>query len=771
MEYRSNISISSNIYTCNHDQPEQDADFVQNCRGYSGLIALDKRIKRLGTLTAIRLTDLQRYELENGRPCQSKVNSPIGQKTHGLVRSEGKVKRVCRCENTQCENFSKHMPIPIKREWDMLPPEENQTLTEVHYEWLGVNANDDVFDEPEVDIEEEPAPEAVSEAPVVIPSNYTKLTDASVIIKADVNSHILVNAGSGTGKTHTTAERLVYLIHSGDVEDLSQIWVLCYTNATRDAILQKLTEKGLGEKARQLVICTIDSLAWQYLAEECQEEADINSLFDLGYSGCINQFTKMLSAETYNGELEGVKYIIIDELQDIVNERARMVLNILRVVKCGYLLLGDSCQSIYNYDCDDVDSIDSAKFYNVINKLMPKTGLRYELIGNNRQSLALSGDSIRLREALLNLDADDANNFCRDQINKMPKIRFAASRLEELINPGTTAILTRTGGEAEWLSAKFHEKGLKHTLLRTTSPQLSLSRWLADMFWDYRKPKISKTDFLERFMIRVKNNQESATLAYHALTESLEDSNNHASYIELKELSHSLKLGKHVHPALQNKPYEGLTVSTVHKAKGREFDHVHMLHSEFAPQPGNTGEARTWYVGATRPKLTFNCLKRPKWTMRKAETGRWTWTGTTRKKWDRESTAYCSNIVIGLPGDVEPRGFVEGDLESSVKRQAYIARNIKVKDKVDIRLQDGTYQIYHDGICIGALSHGMVEELSDSINSLHNSKDAPPPRFSDIYVKNIVTIVPLSFPNEADSLFKNAPFWLGVELTGFAKIH
>jgi len=40
---------------------------------------------------------------------------------------------------------------------------------------------------------------------------------------------------------------------------------------------------------------------------------------------------------------------------------------------------------------------------------------------------------------------------------------------------------------------------------------------------------------------------------------------------------------------------------------------------------------------------------------------------------------------------------------------------------------------------------------------------------SEVYVKNIVTIIPHHLPTEVDSFFVNTKIWLGVEISGFAK--
>lgn len=283
------------------------------------------------------------------------------------------------------------------------------------------------------------------------------------------------------------------------------------------------------------------------------------------------------------------------------------------------------------------------------------------------------------------------------------------------------------------------------------------------MFWDYREPRISREDFTERYLVRICDNDEAAKNAYDAIVSFLPEEQNMLGYFNLKDLNVMLKRGHFLSPFLLNIPYEVLTVSTIHKAKGCEFDHVYLLGG-FNPSESNTEEARVWYVGATRPKSVLDCTQKGKWYVRKSSTNRWIWQGFS--PWTKSK--FCDKIVVGLREDVEQSGFVAGDLEQAIQRQSYIAGKISINDKVDLFLVDGVYQVFHNDFCIGTLSDDARVGLLNSIRSLYRWSDIPP-HLSDIYVNNIITVVPYHFPSGVDVMFKESKFWLGVELTGFAK--
>jgi hypothetical protein len=746
VEYKSNIAVASNIYTRKNPDINKDPEFVHNCRGREALLSLKNQLTPNG---AVRITRMQEEEYRQDKGC---IKARDGQMTHGAVMRGDAIVWECRCEYEECEDFSQCMPNPIVRPLDDSSAAWDWTNSyELRYERLGTIEH--ILRAPaeiEPEIEEEPIPEEFAETPPIISGEYVKLEKHfGAIIEADINSHILVDAGPGTGKTHTVIERLSHIINSGEV-DLGQVLVLCYTNAVRDVILRRLAERGLSSEARQLVICTLDSLAWNNLSQKTDED-----LFALGFNGCIQRFNNMFDAE----EWSGFQYVIIDELQDLVNERAKMTLNILGALRCGYLLLGDKCQAIYDYDCVGREKINSVSFYNSLGELLPDDAAKYELTGNRRQTKELADLSDGFRSALISLSATEANKYFVTEIKAMPSELFSPNIFSEPTD-GTTAILTRSNGEAEWVSAQLHGKKIPHTLLRSVTQRTSLHRWLADMFWDYRESRISRDDFIERYSIRVGGGEGTAESAYCAILASL--SAERDGYFELEKLREALIRGQELSPLLLNTP-ESLTVSTIHKAKGREYDRV-FLFDCLRPSQTNAEEARVWYVGATRPRSELYRLRKGRWPLFKSSSGRWIKQGPA--KYHRKT--FCDRITVGLPEDVEQAGFIFGNLGQAIDTQAYIASQIKADDRLELRLAGSVYHIQHDGHVIGRLSDSAQMSISSSVREFYKSSGIPS-HLTEIYVNNIITVVPSKFPSRADSMFKESKFWLGIELTGFAK--
>jgi superfamily I DNA/RNA helicase len=465
---------------------------------------------------------------------------------------------------------------------------------------------------------------------------YETLDDPSRIIESDIAAKILVNAAPGSGKTHTVIRRLEYIIRNQMAGDFSGVLVLTYTNAAKNEIQSRLKlgvpDGSLPNHAGNMDVCTFDSLATSYLAA-------IGVPFGhLDYDERIRLFNDKFADDNFSN----FEYVIVDELQDLVNERAEMVLNILGALKGGYLLLGDKCQAIYDYDCHDGDSVDSAEFYKRLDELFPPDILKYELSGNQRQTDRLAAMSNNLRRALLCFEPRLANELIADELKQIQAVNsvdmFDFSDISK-----RTAILCRNNGEAEYVSHLFHKKHVKHTLLRSVAQTATLRRFIADCLWDYHADsRMTRKEFVGRFRARITDDDETANNMFDALSEAAYGDTRQA--VEMEKLARTLcDPAAKLPDSLLNDIETMLTVSTVHKAKGREFDAVYLLDSDFSPDDGSTEEARVWYVGCTRAKAELYRLSGKNLYLKRSSNYIQRWTRQKFHSADRKSTRLNSS--------------------------------------------------------------------------------------------------------------------------------
>ena len=443
---KTNITIASNIFNRTNTNIRYDTAFVEQVRGK---VALQRLKNQYGSLAdGIKLSDWQEKMCSKGNSCSYAKNEEA---THGVIRKEGRLVWVGRCEYSACPRFRQCSETSNFVRTSVTNRVENDDADgkmPLKYEWLG-NV-DSLFQD---DISEEPISEEAIAPKLIIEDIksfatkdvYKKIDSPLCIIEDDIGSRILVNAAPGSGKTYTVMRRLEYIIRNCLVEDLSKLLVLVYTNAAKDEILARLeagvSDGTLSYAARNIDVCTFDSLATSYLVA-IEEQFTV-----LDYNARIRLFNEKFLKENFSN----FEYVIVDELQDLVNERAEMVLNILGALEGGYLLLGDKCQAIYDYESHDGASINSVEFYKKLGRIMPVDVKKYELIGNQRQSRSLAIISNRIRHALLSHNAARANSIIAEEIRRI-ELKGAVEQIDFSTIKGKTAILCRNNGEAEYVS-------------------------------------------------------------------------------------------------------------------------------------------------------------------------------------------------------------------------------------------------------------------------------------------------------------------------------
>ena len=439
----------------------------------------------------------------------------------------------CRCECYDCKNVNQCNPPFIQRDVSKeIVLEDINTIT---LTWLGIEDLDSIteWDTDNSPAQEEAAfederessiqskenadglPSSTKDIPLPIKTiKYEEINaDQAVntIIKAPLANHIIINAAPGTGKTYTAIERLKYVISQTEPEDICTILMLCYTRAAvqeiKDRIHDGILKGDVPQEAIQAEICTFDSFASSYLLTK---ELTPDQLSSMNYDERIQCFNRII----YPEDFDVFSYCIIDELQDLVNDRAMMTVKLLKALQCGYLLLGDKCQAIYDYESRGAESIRSVQFYQKLDNILPEDTQRYEIIGGHRQSEFLEQKTNLLRQALLNASSlAEVHNIFDQNYSDLDRIMSAETFAKEFTprKDEKTAILCRNNGEAAYMSHLLLKKGTPHKLIRNASHDASVHRMIADILWDYSEAIISREDFIQRALIRC-NNQDAGKI-------------------------------------------------------------------------------------------------------------------------------------------------------------------------------------------------------------------------------------------------------------------
>lgn len=766
----SNINIVSNIYIRSNENITKDYEYIRHITG----VKLLKYIKNnYSGFQSIRMTEVQE-KIVKETDCPYAKNKEI---SFGPIMKDGSLVWACHCEYTPCFNHSKCMELsdslPIQREnKPVLPPEKDDLddfLKQLGITFDGENLQ---FERKHIIIEDTPEKVYVKkfkepEITENISDKYEIIKETDCIINSPIDSHIILNSGPGTGKTYTIIQRLIYiLMHS--LCPAEQIYILCYTRSAKKLIEYKIDDAvrtGLiPASAKNICILTFDSYA-SYFLMALQEQDEIKVNFtDCSYNDRIKLFNKYISEEDF----EDVGYFIVDEIQDLVNDRAEMVLNILKHLKCGYLLAGDRCQSIYDYEADDDATLDSVEFYRRAEKQFPDDMLRYEISVNRRQSIALAEYSSDMRDVLLHKGIREQNIHAKQIMMKFAeniKIETYIKNLQH--SPSvSTAILCRSNGEAEYISGLLCEKKLPHILNRGVNNTVSLPKWIADIFWDYCHETISKDDFMERFCFRC-NSKINSEKIWGILCR-LADSDDMITLSVIKLISALAETNNIPNELYEESPL--LTVSTIHKAKGSEFDRVILVDSDIEESSTSAEEARIRYVALTRPKNQLITMKKNRTYFRRTMSGRVIRTNIHSPY--KRLKKYCSNIVVGLTGDVNCCSFVSGEFDNALALQEYITNNINLYDELSvIRSQSNErLEIMHKEHCIGTLSRSMLDEIKMGIDATDYSYNLPD-TLTNVYVSGITTEILKRFDSSVPVEFQKSKICYGIQITGLAKLN
>ena len=598
-------------------------------------------------------------------------------------------------------------------------------------------------------------------APIDIPQTYQlkniqRIESAENIISSDIESRILVNAGPGTGKTHTVIERLKHLAKN-DIIDPEYVFVLCFSRSAVRVINDRLDEAiKAGEiplKAKQFNIATFDSFATWFLKES---ELD-NDLYKLNYDARIARFVDIFKKNS-NELIDLIEYLIVDEVQDLVGIRAELVKVLLEYLQCGFLLLGDECQAIYDYQITNPDELNAAQLYEWIENHFGQSLCEYELTRNHRNDGRI-GDSLKsLRTAMLFRPFSEQKLATEELFNKYDLDMGVDEILECCANTNETqAILSWSNGDAYRQSSDLYsmpDKSFTHRIL-TGARRLSYRREIADILSGYIGPLISYCKFLE--LANNKNiDEETAQSIWEGFAKILDKNN--ATEINLEELKRLMVSERRVADVLLCPETATLTISTIHKAKGKEYDTVLVKQSG---EISKSDDVKVYYVAMTRAKNEL--IIKPNTSRHRdirMESGRFV----------EVKQGEIKRLELGLDGDIDPISFIEGD--DVAERQEYIATHVKQGDPIKISKHDGKYYIVHEGRYIGEVRpeifrdwvHRKPYRFGSHIYKFSDFTD-----YVDLFISDVVTIVNIRLDPRMSDEYKKCGFWYGIEFCGYAK--
>ena len=610
--------------------------------------------------------------------------------------------------------------------------------------------------------------------------------DQREVIEADVSRRMIINAGPGTGKTWTLIEKIINLVDVQEV-DPETILVLCFSKAAVEVVKNRLKKAADEERVSEVInlvdVRTFDSFASQVLYwVKDESEYDNLQYYDIGklnYDERINLFTSTIT--TLPELMEQCSHLFVDEVQDLVKERARMVLAMIRNIPepSGVTLLGDACQSIYDYQAGN-DRMTSKQFYGVMANDMPKFAY-YTFTRNYRQDneLAYLGDGYR--KHILSGRIKDCDSYWHNDVEKrIPQFKeydadkITQSSLRELLNAGTVGILTRTNGQALKISAALREKGIDHVLKKRLRDN-TLNKWIALVFNDYELTSVDEEDFTNLYNQIADPEDAESYEVWNAIKEAARVS---SERIGVRDILKGVMTNSRSMVLYSHERVSDLTVTNIHRGKGREFDAVLVENDIFSEDEKELEEHKVCYVALTRPKREIYRINAKADYIRIDKEGDRRCFKSDYVGFNKQRLTYFE--VTGEP-DIDLRSFVREN-----EAQLYIRENyddlvgkkiVLIKDKHKSEFVRYKIVLGEDNYVLGYTSKEFYESLSRALHTVYKLPlraelyfNVYPERFTDIYVDDVISVIDqLDGSEMCVKAFGEMVTWNAVTIVGYSK--
>lgn len=580
-----------------------------------------------------------------------------------------------------------------------------------------------------------------------------KEVEQEEIIESAVDESIFVDAGPGTGKTYTLMKKLTYLVEDLEVEPDS-IMVLCFTNAAVAEIKKRKNElihEDASRGIRNVDVRTFHSFAWWlinvYNCEMQEEEGwkhiDMSSL---SYDGSIIYATNIIRKYP-DVVLGGWSHFIVDEIQDLTDVRARLVLEIINgciQVGCGVTVLGDSCQAIYDYNQQDVLSpMTSVKFYKALFEILFKKSSMYKLGINHRQTDELISMTQGLREAILGEKIPEMKNEVRILQDKMGQFSgrnisdsISEGILDDLAGEGKVCLLCRNNGQVLRLSAQLRKRGLQH-IVNAYAHDKCYASWISAVFYGFDKQQISHEDFNSRYQSRTADSYTDPDDAWDRIATLLKKPDN--IFLGVEEVIGAISSAQVDDPVFHNYSESKVIVSNIHRAKGREYNGVivdqNFIKGLISGRKMDPGEFKTLYVAVTRPKKKMYCAH-----LVNSDIRIWQIFKTGSKRWVKFVDKNLKYMEVRST-DINRQSF----LEVGKDVQNYIIDNVFSGDEIILRRSKANeilrYSIVHikDGAekVLGEVNHLFLDDLEAMIET--DDSCQWPQEVRELYVTDVFT--------------------------------
>ncbi|MFF5689635.1 UvrD-helicase domain-containing protein [Streptomyces albidoflavus] len=614
--------------------------------------------------------------------------------------------------------------------------------------------------------------------------------EQQAVVDQPWDARVLVTAGAGAGKTHTLVRRLDTLVEREELE-AGEILVLSFSRAAVRELTQRIERHAAA--ARRVRVHTFDAWAGALLRRAYPDTDWSGYTFDARIEAATEAIDR--------GAVEGGEYIpahvVVDEVQDLVGVRREMVEALLDRFQenSGFTVVGDSAQAVYGFQVADPEARaeETDRFLDWVRATFGEDLVELHLGDNFRARSGEARLALSFGSALQHLPheraeaaaaAEKIHGDLRSLLLTTPNFGslddpFVRAALRD--HPGTTSILCRDNGQVLTLSGALAEAGVPHTLQRSARER-SAPVWLAELLASTASSTLGRERF-EELLAALPVSVDGAPEALWGSVRKVARGAGRGT-LDVPALHRALAEGR-LPDELTETQSSSLVVSTVHRAKGLEFDRVLVVEPRVLREPPATrkkkydydpaAEARLLYVAMTRARDDLYVLDAPSsWLLRKdRRIDRWYLGG--RSGWARNGIEVTGADVsqerppgTGSPGQdaAEVWRYLRNEVTPGAEARLVLPHSIPVAAD-----QSPPYVVEVAGRPVGEVSERFRAGLHRLLRrSAHQSVERWPALITGLRVDTVESVAGSPAVTEAAGLGTHG-VWIAPRLCGLGRFH
>jgi ATP-dependent DNA helicase RecQ len=431
----------------------------------------------------------------------------------------------------------------------------------------------------------------------ITPKKYKQLFDSLSDVQRRIiddkdSKYIVVAAGPGSGKTKVLVHKLASLLLMEDVKH-EQLLMVTFSRAAATEFKKRLIEL-IGNAANFIDMKTFHSYCFDLLGK-------------VGTIDRASEIIKTTVEKIKKNEVEISRItktvLVIDEAQDMDEDEFELIKVLMeKNEEMRVVAVGDDDQNIYEWRGAD------SKY--LLSFITEKKATKYELITNYRSKSNLVSftnqfvKTIEKRLKEIPIEAKQIDNG-KIKIVHYKNYNLITPLIDDILSTGlsgTTCVLTHKNEEAFQVAGLLTKRGLKAKLIQSNDG-FSLYN-LAEVRFFLNELKLDD----EVFTISddVWGNAKREVIDRYKHSSKFEVVNNLIKDFEATNTKKKYKSDFEVFISESkledfiNENGETIFVSTIHKAKGKEFDNVFLMLENFDAKTDE--KKRQLYVAMTRAK-------------------------------------------------------------------------------------------------------------------------------------------------------------------------